>query len=394
VVFFLTESIHYGDLPVDPPRFQLYVDELGPFDAVEALLINPDPHHRTHRLAFRAPAGGLIDPDTVQVVLSAVGGTRPLVLAWDLHAGYDGPTPLNLASAEVVRVSVTPYGFVPGVLEFAVGRPVIVVFDNPTDHEHHFHAEYLPIGDSLRWLVVPDGRELTDDALRGAAQFTTHICESEFGYCPTGAWVHLHANPGGQDAIAFIPRTPGIFGVSCPIHPDVAGNIVVRSSGTRTERRRPARARPHLGRTEGAMASARPASRHDGALARTCPPRLDVPSSLHPMTPAATLPRPSVALHRLLRDVVAGTVVGALMVVTSVSMAALVFTGELEAFRGNGIGLALIGTALTGLVVTLLSSLRGTTAQVQDAPAAILAVVVAAMVATLPAGADRRSRAS
>jgi hypothetical protein len=231
VVFFLTESIHYGDLPVDPPRFQLYVDELGPFDAAEALLINPDPHHRTHRLAFRAPDGApatLVDPDTVQVVLSAVGGTRPLVLAWDLHAAYDGPTPLNLASAEVVRVSVTPYGFVPGVLEFAVGRPVIVVFDNPTDHEHHFHAEYLPIGDSLRWLVVPDGRELTDDALRAAAQFTTHICESEFGYCPTGAWVHLHANPGGQDAIAFVPRTPGIFGVSCPLHPDVAGNIVVR----------------------------------------------------------------------------------------------------------------------------------------------------------------------
>jgi sulfate permease, SulP family len=81
---------------------------------------------------------------------------------------------------------------------------------------------------------------------------------------------------------------------------------------------------------------------------------------------------------------VAGAVVGALMVVTSVSMAALVFTGDLEAFRGNGIGLALIATALTGVVVTLLSSLRGTTAQVQDAPAAILAVVVAAMTATVP----------
>lgn len=106
------------------------------------------------------------------------------------------------------------------------------------------------------------------------------------------------------------------------------------------------------------------------------------------MTPAAALPRHSLGIHRLLRDVVAGAVVGALMVVTSVSMAALVFTGELEAFRGNGIGLALIATALTGVVVTLLTSLRGTTAQVQDAPAAILAVVVAAMAATLPAAGD------
>jgi hypothetical protein len=231
VVFFLTESIHYGDLPVDPPRFQLYVDEVGPIDAVETLLINPDPHHRTHRMAFRAPTGTpptLVDGDTLQVVLSAVGGTRPLVLAWDLHAAYDGPPALNLASAQVVRVGASPNGFTPGVLEFTVGRPVIVVFDNPTDHEHHFHAEYLPIGDSLRWLVVAADRELTDEALRAATQFTTHICESEFGYCPTGAWVHLHANPGGQDAIAFIPRTPGIFGVSCPLHPEVAGNIVVR----------------------------------------------------------------------------------------------------------------------------------------------------------------------
>jgi len=36
---------------------------------------------------------------------------------------------------------------------------------------------------------------------------------------------HVHS---GQDAIAFIPRTAGIFGVSCPIHPDVLGDLVVR----------------------------------------------------------------------------------------------------------------------------------------------------------------------
>lgn len=234
VVFFLTESIHYGDLPDAPVRFQLYVDALGPFDPVEVTLINPDPHHRTHRVVYRAPNGAdgepptLIGADTVNVALSAIGGTRPLVLSWDLHAAYDGPPPLNLGSADVIRVSVTPYGFSPALLELTVDRPVIVVFDNPTHEEHHFHAEYLPIGDSLRWLVVPAGRELTDDALRAAAQSDTHICESEFGYCPTGAWVHLHANPGGQDAIAFIPRTAGIFGVSCPIHPDVLGDIVVR----------------------------------------------------------------------------------------------------------------------------------------------------------------------
>jgi len=234
VVFFLTESIHYGDLPEAPTRFQLYVDAAGPYDPAEVLLINPDPHHRVHRVVYRAAPGAdgttapLVDAATSNLALSAVGGTRPLVLAWDLHGTYEGPPPLDLASADVHRITVTPYGFAPALIELSVDRPTILVFSNPTDEEHHFHAEYLPIGDSLRWLVVPEGRELTDDALRAAAQFDTHICESEFGYCPTGAWVHLHANPGGQDAIAFIPRTAGIFGVSCPIHPDVLGDIVVR----------------------------------------------------------------------------------------------------------------------------------------------------------------------
>lgn len=113
---------------------------------------------------------------------------------------------------------------------------------------------------------------------------------------------------------------------------------------------------------------------------------MGVSISVHRMKPAPTPAPSALGRDRLGRDLVAGLAVGALMVVMSVSMAALVFTGELEAFRGNGIGLALLGTALTCLVVALLSSLPGTTAQVQDAPAAIVAVVAAGMVATLPAG--------
>jgi hypothetical protein len=234
VVFFLTESIHYGDLPEAPTRFQLYVDAAGPIDPAEVVLINPDPHHRVHRVVYRATSAAdgstppLVGADTANVALSAVGGSRPLVLAWDLHGTYEGPPPLDLASADVLRISVTPYGFAPALLELTVDRPVILVFSNPTDEEHHFHAEYLPIGDSLRWLSSrPRGLD-DDDALRAAAQFDTHICESEFGYCPTGAWVHLHANPGGRTRSPSSRARRGIFGVSCPIHPDVLGDIVVR----------------------------------------------------------------------------------------------------------------------------------------------------------------------
>ncbi len=99
VVFFLTESIHYGDLPEAPTRFQLYVDAAGPYDPAEVTLINPDPHHRVHRVVYRAAPGAdgatapLVDADTANLALSAVGGTRPLVLAWDLHGTYEGPRP-------------------------------------------------------------------------------------------------------------------------------------------------------------------------------------------------------------------------------------------------------------------------------------------------------------
>jgi plastocyanin len=237
VVFFLTENIHYGDLPDEVTAFRLYVDDRGPFDPVSVELVNPDFHHRIHRLVYRAPQASdgsvpiLVDEDTVSLALSATGGTRPLVLSWRLHDDYDGAPPLDLSSAEIIRVSATADGFSPDTMELTVGQSVILVFENPTDEEHHFHVNGLPIGDTLRWLVSVEGRDFSDDSLRAAAQFDSHICDSEFGYCPTGAWVHLHANPGGQDAIAFVPQGAGSYSVSCPIHPDLGAEVVVMPSG-------------------------------------------------------------------------------------------------------------------------------------------------------------------
>lgn len=233
VVFFLTENIHYGDLPDEVTAFRLYVDNAGPFDAVDVELTSADPHHRTHRLVFRASTsdGAQGDPivgdGTINLALSAVGGSRPLVLSWNLDAEYLGVPQLNLGSAEVIRVTATTEGFEPEAIELQAGRPVILVFDNPTTLEHHFHVDDLPIGDTMRWLVAVEGRDFSDDALRAAAQFDNHICDSEYGYCPTGAWVHLHANPGGEDAIAFIPQVAGRYTASCPIHPAMIAEVVV-----------------------------------------------------------------------------------------------------------------------------------------------------------------------
>jgi SulP family sulfate permease len=87
---------------------------------------------------------------------------------------------------------------------------------------------------------------------------------------------------------------------------------------------------------------------------------------------------------RLVPSLTAGMVVGVVEVIVSISLAALIFAGELSDFVVNGIGFALIGAILTGVLTALLSSIPGTVAGNQDAPAAILAVMAASIVATMP----------
>jgi hypothetical protein len=234
--FFLTESAHYGDLMPDPNPFQLYIDDSGPFEPYSVQIVNPDPHHRTALLTYRVEAADatpqvIMTDETAQLALVAKLGAAPLVLTWNLFAEFTEAPPLDLSRADIIRVTATEGGFTPGLSEFTVGEPIIVVFENNTGVEHHFHAEYLPIADTMRWIFPAEGASYYDDnALRSAAQFDNHVCESEFGYCPTGAWVHLHANPGGIDAIAFVPQSRGIYGVSCPIHADIHATIVVKAS--------------------------------------------------------------------------------------------------------------------------------------------------------------------
>jgi len=90
---------------------------------------------------------------------------------------------------------------------------------------------------------------------------------------------------------------------------------------------------------------------------------------------------------RLLPGFTSGLVVGVIEVIIAISFAALIFAGELSSFVPNGIGLALIGAIITGLAVALLTTLPGTVSGIQDAPAAILAAMSAAIVASMPVGA-------
>ena len=89
----------------------------------------------------------------------------------------------------------------------------------------------------------------------------------------------------------------------------------------------------------------------------------------------------------LVPSLTTGFVVGLTEIVFATSFAALIFAGELSSYVPQGIGLALMGTILSGILLALFTSFPGTVGGNQEVPAAFMAVIVAAVVATMPAGA-------
>jgi SulP family sulfate permease len=91
---------------------------------------------------------------------------------------------------------------------------------------------------------------------------------------------------------------------------------------------------------------------------------------------------------RLFPSLIAGLVSGTIMILVEISLAALIFSGDLSAFVSNGIGITLFSSCVVGVVVALTSSFRGTVGVGQDIPAAILALTAAAITAVMPASAS------
>jgi SulP family sulfate permease len=86
------------------------------------------------------------------------------------------------------------------------------------------------------------------------------------------------------------------------------------------------------------------------------------------------------APRRLIPNLASGLIVGVINIVIMISFAALIFSGDLAGHVASGIGLALFGAFVIGIVVALTSSFSGMLAGPQDIPAAILALVVASIV--------------
>ena len=82
---------------------------------------------------------------------------------------------------------------------------------------------------------------------------------------------------------------------------------------------------------------------------------------------------------QLLSSLTAGLISGMVSIIIAISFAALIFSGDLADHVASGIGLALFSACAIGLVVTATSSFPGTIAGTQDSPAAILALIAAAI---------------
>ncbi len=90
----------------------------------------------------------------------------------------------------------------------------------------------------------------------------------------------------------------------------------------------------------------------------------------------------------LLGDVATGLMIGAISVVLSISLAALIFAGDLSPDLSIGITLSLLSAALIGTVVAVTSSYPGTIALPHDRTAPILALMAADISAHMPGGSE------
>ena len=86
----------------------------------------------------------------------------------------------------------------------------------------------------------------------------------------------------------------------------------------------------------------------------------------------------------------AGVVGGLIVVTTSISYPAVIFTGAFQPYLGTGIEMALFGTAVLSATVALGSSYPAAIANVQIETAVVLGVISAAIADLLGAGAARR----
>jgi SulP family sulfate permease len=120
-----------------------------------------------------------------------------------------------------------------------------------------------------------------------------------------------------------------------------------------------------------------PAGEAEGTRPRSIPP---------PPSVRAGAPRPLGA--RLLPNVFAGAISGTLVISFGISLAALIFTGDLARRLPAGIGVLLFSSFVVGAIVSVTSSFRPGIAAPQENTAVILALIAASIGRTARPGVD------
>jgi hypothetical protein len=174
-------------------------------------------------------------------------GVRVAVTQPDPHAFHVVPGPDALAEdgpaypsaylalgAITVNVTVDEQTISPAQVAIPSGAKVRLVLRNRGSQEHHFHIAGLNPTEML-WLVkdfdsgAPVISTGPDDhsAHHGIEMAPYHVCTARGGVCPTGLDVHAHAAAGDVDVIMFTTADKGTFAVTCPLHPNLKGTVVV-----------------------------------------------------------------------------------------------------------------------------------------------------------------------
>lgn len=85
------------------------------------------------------------------------------------------------------------------------------------------------------------------------------------------------------------------------------------------------------------------------------------------------------------KTLMTGLFAGTMMVIMTVTYASLIFSGELNAFIGNGVALGLTSVIVIGTILTVLSSSSHLIIQIDDDTAPVFALLLTILAASLPA---------
>jgi SulP family sulfate permease len=87
--------------------------------------------------------------------------------------------------------------------------------------------------------------------------------------------------------------------------------------------------------------------------------------------------------QRLLPALVMGTITGAVEVIYALSMASLIFNGDLAAFLPYGFGISLVSSVILLISTSLTSDVPGVFSSTQDSPTVMMAVIAASLAGML-----------